>query len=113
MGNNRSQWHATVLFQNMGDNYKEWMQNTLNLETDDWKREGEPELDNEGCFHTSAPKIIYQVPMLNFFTAVVYCHSMVMQSFCVIKQHNLGNYCRMAVNYCGICVTNVTKHDLT
>jgi hypothetical protein len=32
---------------------------------------------------------------------------MVILSFCVIKQHYLGNYCRMAVNYCGICVTNV------
>ena len=50
----------------MGDNYSEWMKNTLNLETEDWKKDQEPELDNEGCFHTSAPKIIYQVYTLNF-----------------------------------------------
>jgi hypothetical protein len=48
-------------FQNMAENYSEWMKNTLNLETEDWRKEGDPELDNEGCFHTSAPKIIYQV----------------------------------------------------
>jgi exocyst complex component 3 len=45
----------------MAENYSEWMKNTLNLETEDWRKEGDPELDNEGCFHTSAPKIIYQV----------------------------------------------------
>ena len=48
----------------MADNYSEWMKNTLNLEIDDWKKEGDPELDNEGCFHTSAPKIIYQVSFI-------------------------------------------------
>ncbi len=37
--------------------------------------------------------------VINLFTAVIYCHSMVIPSFCVIKQHNLGNYCRMVVNY--------------
>jgi hypothetical protein len=33
------------------------------------------------------------------FTVVIYCHSMVIPSFCVIK---LGNYHGMAVNYHGI-----------
>ncbi len=33
------------------------------------------------------------------FTVVIYRHSMVILSSCVIKQHYLGNYCRMAVNY--------------
>jgi hypothetical protein len=51
--------------------------------------------------------------VIKLFTAVIYCHSMVIPSFCVIKQHYLGNYCRLAVNYRGICVTNVTKHNLT
>jgi hypothetical protein len=37
--------------------------------------------------------------VIKLFTAVIYRHSMVMPSFCVIKQHYLGNYCRMAVNY--------------
>jgi len=40
--------------------------------------------------------------VINIFTAVIYCHSMAILSFCVIKQHYLGNYRRMAVNYCGI-----------
>jgi hypothetical protein len=51
--------------------------------------------------------------VIKLFTAVIYCHSMVILSFCVIKQLYLGNYCRKAVNYCGICVTNVIKHNLT
>ncbi len=29
--------------------------------------------------------------VINFFTMVIYCHSMVILSFCVIKQHYLGN----------------------
>jgi hypothetical protein len=33
------------------------------------------------------------------FTAVIYHHSMVILSFCVIKLYNPGNYCGMAVNY--------------
>jgi hypothetical protein len=47
------------------------------------------------------------------FTVVIYRHSVVIWSFCVIKQHFLGNYCGMAVNYHGISVTNVIKHNLT
>jgi hypothetical protein len=38
---------------------------------------------------------------------------MVIPSFCVINQNYLGNCCGMAVNYHGICVTNVIKHNLT
>jgi hypothetical protein len=37
--------------------------------------------------------------VIKLVTAVIYRHSMVMPSFCIIKQHYLGNYCRMAVNY--------------
>jgi hypothetical protein len=51
--------------------------------------------------------------VIKHFTTVIYCHSMVMLPFCVIKQHYLGNYCGMAVNYHGICITNVIKHNLT
>jgi hypothetical protein len=35
--------------------------------------------------------------VIKLFTMIIYCHSMVIPSFCVIKQHYLGNYCRMAV----------------
>jgi hypothetical protein len=51
--------------------------------------------------------------VIKLFTAVIYCHSMAIPLLCVIKQHYFGNYCRMAVNYLGICVTNVIKHNLT
>jgi hypothetical protein len=36
--------------------------------------------------------------IIKIFTVVIYSHSMVILSFCVTKQHCLGNYCRMAVN---------------
>ena len=49
------------LFQNMHRNYMNWMQNTLSQEVEDWKKEHDPELDNDDCFHTSAPIIIYQM----------------------------------------------------
>ena len=51
--------------------------------------------------------------IIRIFIMVIYCHSMVLPSFCVIKQYYRGNYCRMAIDYCGICVTNVLKHNLT
>jgi hypothetical protein len=51
--------------------------------------------------------------VIKLFTMVIYHHSMVILSFCVIKQHYSGNYCGMAENYHGICITNVTKHNLT
>jgi hypothetical protein len=37
--------------------------------------------------------------VIKLFTAVNYCHSMVIPSFCVIKLYYLGNYHGMAVNY--------------
>ncbi len=37
--------------------------------------------------------------VIKLSSMVIYRHSMVIPSFCVIKQHYLGNYCRMAVNY--------------
>jgi hypothetical protein len=36
------------------------------------------------------------------FTAVIYCHSVVKPSFCVLKQYHLCNNCGMGVNYRGI-----------
>ncbi len=47
------------------------------------------------------------------FTMVIYCRSVVIPSFCVIKMQYLGNYGGMAVNYHGIFVTNVIKHNLS
>jgi hypothetical protein len=56
---------------------------------------------------TPGPNVIKLFYHFNFH------HSMVIPSFCVLKQHFLGNYCRMAVIYHRICVTNVIKHNLT
>ncbi len=44
-------------------------------------------------------KSIRVASAIKHFTTVIYCHSMVISSFCVMK---LGNYCGMAVNYQGI-----------
>jgi hypothetical protein len=46
-------------------------------------------------FVTSTPA----ANVIKLFTMVIYCHTMVIPSFCVIK---LGNYHGMAVNYHGI-----------
>ncbi len=40
--------------------------------------------------------------VIKLFTTVIYCHSMVIPSFCVIRLYYLGNYHGMAVNYQGI-----------
>ena len=40
--------------------------------------------------------------VIKLFTAVIYHHSTVIPSFCVIKLYYLGNYHGMAVNYHGI-----------
>ncbi len=40
--------------------------------------------------------------VIKLFTAVIYHHSMVIPSFCVIKLYYLGNYSGMAANYHGI-----------
>ena len=45
---------------NMKDNYVNWMGNTMKLEKEDWMKQVEPEV-SDGTFHTSAPKMIYQM----------------------------------------------------
>ncbi len=45
---------------------------------------------------------IILTPGANFIkllTVVIYCHSIITPSFCVIKLYYLGNYHGMAVNY--------------
>jgi hypothetical protein len=60
--------------------------------------------------------ILHSLPIeanvLKLFAAVVYCHFKVIPSFCVIKLYYHGNYCEIAANYYGICVTNVIKVSL-
>ncbi|KAI2648445.1 Exocyst complex component 3-like protein [Labeo rohita] len=38
----------------------EWMQKALEVELTDWQRDQEPDIDHEGCYHTSLPTIIAQ-----------------------------------------------------
>jgi hypothetical protein len=39
--------------------------------------------------------------VIKLFTAVIYLHSTVIPSLCVIKLCYLGNYCGMAINFHG------------
>jgi hypothetical protein len=43
--------------------------------------------------------------VIKLLIAVIYCNFIVIPSFSVIKQHYLSNYHGMAVNYCGIFIT--------
>jgi hypothetical protein len=58
-------------------------------------------------------KIHLDSTVIKLFTAVIYRHSMVILSFCVMNTYYLGNYNGLAVDYHGICKTNVIKHNLT
>jgi len=42
-------------------NYKEWMLKTLDTEKNDWYAGAAPEVGPDGCFHTAAPVIIFQM----------------------------------------------------
>nr|CAG4640730.1 EOG090X03GO [Eulimnadia texana] len=48
-------------FRNMGSNYGEWMQKTLETEARDWRRPSLPESDADGYYNTEAPVIIFQM----------------------------------------------------
>ncbi len=37
--------------------------------------------------------------VIKLFSMLIYCHSMVLLSFCVIKQNYHGNHNRMVLNY--------------
>jgi hypothetical protein len=51
--------------------------------------------------------------VMKLFTAVIYHHSMVIPSFCVIKLYYLGNYCGMEGNYCSILTLEKVGLELT
>jgi hypothetical protein len=55
-------------------------------------------LGKGGCFYNIGP----WANVIKLFTVVIYCHSVVISSFCAIKLYYLGNYHGMAVNYHGI-----------
>jgi hypothetical protein len=56
--------------------------------------------------HKMLVKLTPGPSVIKHFSAVIYCHSKVILSFCVIKKQCLGNYCGNAVNYLRICETN-------
>jgi hypothetical protein len=50
--------------------------------------------------------------VIKLFTAVIYHHSMLILSFCVIKLYYPGNYHGMAVNYCGILILEKVRLEV-
>jgi len=44
---------------------------------------------------------------IKLFNKVIYCHSMVIPSFCVLKLHYLGNYLEVGVKYDGKQLDNI------
>ncbi len=61
--------------------------------------------------HIMFMKLTPGADVIKRFTVLNNCHSIVIPSFRVIKVYYLNNYCGMAVNYNGICITNVIKHN--
>jgi hypothetical protein len=52
-------------------------------------------------FHCKCQCLKPGANVIKLFTMVIYRHSMVIVSFCVIKHYYYIKYHRMAVNYCG------------
>jgi hypothetical protein len=50
--------------------------------------------------------------VIKLFTTVIYHHSTVIPSFCVLKLYYLGNYCVMGVNYRGILTLEKVGFEL-
>jgi len=75
----------------MNELVNEWMNTWVKMFLSErWRRWWWPERDNH---RQPWAKVI------KLFTAVIYHHSTVMLSICVIKLYYLGNYCGMAVKY--------------
>ncbi|XP_076878321.1 exocyst complex component 3-like protein isoform X2 [Brachyhypopomus gauderio] len=47
--------------QSVRKSVSEWMQKALEVELTDWQRDQEPDVDHEGCYHTTLPTIITQM----------------------------------------------------
>ncbi len=48
--------------------------------------------------------------VIKLFTTVIYCHYIVIPSFCTIKQYFLGNYRGVVANYLDIVFLTLTPH---
>ncbi len=78
----------------MHKNYSGWMRNTLSQEVEDWKKEEDPEVDNDGCFHTSAPIIIYQMIDENLQVAATISPELI-NKVLVLSMDEVGKYGQM------------------
>ncbi|TSQ92641.1 Exocyst complex component 3-like protein [Bagarius yarrelli] len=54
----------------------EWMQKALEVECTDWQRDQEPDIDHEGCYHTTLPTIITQMLEENARVALMISESL-------------------------------------
>uniref|UniRef100_A0A8C1T8L9 Exocyst complex component 3-like protein n=1 Tax=Cyprinus carpio TaxID=7962 RepID=A0A8C1T8L9_CYPCA len=54
----------------------EWMHKALEVELTDWQRDQEPDIDHEGCYHTSLPTIIAQMLEENARVALMISESL-------------------------------------
>ena len=82
---------------NMSKNYSEWMRNTLAQEMEDWKKSDDPDTDTDGCFHTSAPIIVYQMIDENLQVAQTISQELV-NKVLVLSMEEVIKYGRMYKN---------------
>jgi exocyst complex component 3 len=83
----------------MHDNYNEWMRNALSLESADWRSSNDPELDENNSYHTSAPKIIFQMIDENLQVAATISPELTNKVFALSlgEVANFGNLYREAI----------------
>ncbi|XP_066505374.1 exocyst complex component 3-like protein isoform X2 [Hoplias malabaricus] len=62
--------------QSVRKSVSEWMQKALEVELTDWQRDQEPDIDHEGCYHTSLPTIITQMLEENARVALMISESL-------------------------------------
>lgn len=84
----------TQYLENMHKNYIDWMRNTLSQEVDDWMKEDDPDIDSDGCFHTSAPIIVYQMIDENLQVAATISPELV-NKVLVLSMGEVSNYGQM------------------
>jgi exocyst complex component 3 len=69
-------------YQNIEENYKEWMYKTLETEKQDWQKGSGPDADDQGYYHTVAPVIIFQMIEQNLQVASTIGYFSVFQIIC-------------------------------
>lgn len=69
---------------NLQESFDGWMKNAMTLEVEDWKKKTDPETDSEGCYHTSAPKILYQMLDENIQVKLTLSHICTINNFWIL-----------------------------